>query len=476
MEMKKVLSFLLIVLSIAFSFGQEENKAFSLFQNGALYDSSNCLNQESNYNSLEIVLNSNTPEVYKKAKLFIYINNPFNNTYASFDSYSELKLFNLKFWLDENQAFQDGNVLFFEVTLDFETESIQKFKVCIKDILKIQDSRGGASPPEYVKMPIYFATDRDYNKDEDVYDQFGGKRSELKYGVCEVSIPHDHRVGHIESPSMWRFEFYEDPEKHIVLHSTQIIEKESFFNKLSNDIKKSNKKSSFLFVHGYNVSFGDAAKRTAQISYDLLFDGEAVFYSWPSQGNTAAYTRDEANIKWAEANIKNFLEDYITRSGAEQIYLVAHSMGNRGLTRAIISLLQEKPELKKNIKEIILAAPDIDADVFKRDIAPQMVELIQKPITLYVSADDVALKASKALHGYPRAGDSGDGIVLIDGIETIDATGIDTSFLSHSYFADTTSIISDIFDLIKTGKRAKSRKQLKLIELRNSIYWKVNKQ
>ena len=93
-----------------------------------------------------------------------------------------------------------------------------------------------------------------------------------------------------------------------------------------------------------------------------------------------------------------------------------------------------------------------------------MVSLVQKPITLYVSADDVALKASKTLHGYPRAGDSGDGIVLINGIETIDATGIDTSFLSHSYFADTTSIISDIFDLIKTGKRAMSRKRLKLIE------------
>ncbi|MCB0434078.1 MAG: alpha/beta hydrolase, partial [Mangrovimonas sp.] len=199
------------------------------------------------------------------------------------------------------------------------------------------------------------------------------------------------------------------------------------------------------------TSFADAAKRTAQISYDLKFDGEAVFYSWPSKESVAEYTRDESNIEWAQHDLELFLTDYISKSGAEEIYLVAHSMGNRGLTRAITNVIKEHPEYKEKIKEIILAAPDIDADVFKRDIAPKMIQTIQKPITLYVSSDDLALKASKEVHGYARAGDSGDGLVVINGIETVDATGIDTSFLSHSYFADTSSIIADIFDLIKTG-------------------------
>lgn len=470
--MKKVI--LLITLTITCFIGnsQEDNQYFSLIQNNEELEYSNCFNQDSNLNGLEVNLNENAVESYQKAMLLLYLNDKSSMSYVKLESYKELKLFNLKFWLNENDAFQEENTLYFDFTLNENSESLQKFAICIENSDKIKDTRG-SSTPEFVKMPIYFATDRNYVKTEDVYKQFGGRRSNLKYGMCEVSIPHDHKIGHIESPSIWKFEFSEDPEKHVVLHSAKLLDKSTFFKTLSTNIKKSTKKSSFLFVHGYNVSFGDAAKRTAQISYDLLFDGEAVFYSWPSQANTAAYTRDEANMKWAETNIKNFLEDYITKSEAEEIYLVAHSMGNRGLTRAIVSLFKERPELKEKIKEIILAAPDIDADVFKRDIAPQMVQLVQKPITLYVSADDVALKASKALHGYPRAGDSGDGIVLIDGIETIDATGIDTSFLSHSYFADTTSIISDIFDLIKTGKRAKSRKQLKLIELRNSIYWKV---
>lgn len=470
--MKNNILILFLLFSCFVAFAQKNQSFFKLIQNEKPIDSITCLNQDSNFSDIKLVLENNSPESYNDAILMLYINDINSMSFVKFDNYKELNGFNLKFWLSENEAFKDGNMLSFDLFLNENSTAIEKIGVCLENADKSNDTRG-SSNPEYVKMPVYFATDRNFTNSKDVYEQFGGKRSKLKYGICEVSIPHDHKIGHIESPSIWRFEFSEDPEKHIVLHSSQLLEKDAFFRKLSTNIKKSSKKSSFLFVHGYNVSFGDAAKRTAQISYDLLFDGEPVFYSWPSQANTAAYTRDEANMKWAETNIKNFLEDYIRRSDAEEIYLVAHSMGNRGLTRAIVSLFREKPELKENIKEIILAAPDIDADVFKRDIAPQMVSLVQKPITLYVSADDVALKASKALHGYPRAGDAGDGIVLIDGIETIDATGIDTSFLSHSYFADTTSIISDIFDLIKTGKRANSRKQLKLIELRNSIYWKV---
>ena len=58
------------------------------------------------------------------------------------------------------------------------------------------------------------------------------------------------------------------------------------------------------------------------------------------------------------------MRDYLTKTKADDIYLVAHSMGNRGLTKALIDLMNEHPELKDKITEIILAAPDIDADVF----------------------------------------------------------------------------------------------------------------
>ena len=81
--------------------------------------------------------------------------------------------------------------------------------------------------------------------------------------------------------------------------------------------------------------------------------------------------------------------------------------------------------------------------------------------------------ASRKVHGSKRAGDAGKGVVIVKGVETIDASGVDTSFLSHSYFATTSSIIADILDLMKSGKRAPFRETLERVSRENVIYWKV---
>lgn len=205
----------------------------------------------------------------------------------------------------------------------------------------------------FIRVPVWFATDRNDTKSSDFNERFGSKRaSEMTYGVCEVSIPNLHKVGQIESPVWWKFEFSEDPAKHMVIQKIEAQDKNSFFKNMSDKIDQTSEKSTFLFVHGYNVSFADAAKRTAQITYDLKFDGEAVFYSWPSKASTTSYTMDEATIQWSKLNMRHFLEDYLTKTTAENVYLVAHSMGNRGLTRAIIELMNDRPDLKKKSEKL----------------------------------------------------------------------------------------------------------------------------
>ena len=428
-----------------------------------------CLSNRSDYSKFKLVkkdslLNLNRLSIQVEAS---YKNETFNDLKA-------FNAFDFKFWLLINNGFKNRGDLKIRLSYLINNRSIEhEFTICLDYIDANTKDRGSTKGPDYVKLPVYFGTDRNYTASDNLNDAFGTERSSLKYGIVEVSIPHDHRIGEIESPSIWRFEFSEDPKKHVMLREISLLKKQKFFNRLAKDIETSKKKSTFLFVHGYNTSFSEAAKRTAQISYDLKFDGKAVFYSWPSQASTFRYGKDEENIEWSQKNIQSFLEDYLTKSKAEDIYLVAHSMGNRGLTRAIVKVMEKKPKLRAKIKEIILAAPDIDADIFKNEIAPQMVSTTKKPITLYVSADDLALKASKLLHGNDRAGDAGEKMVLVNGIETIDATGIDTSFLSHSYFADTNSIISDIFDIIQSGQRALNRKRLFKAKLKENIYWKI---
>lgn len=373
--------------------------------------------------------------------------------------------FDTQLWILFNNSFQNND------TLVVKTATIEK-KFCLKEI-EVQKSRGAVTNKGYVKFPVFFATDRNYNKSGGVEEIFGTERSVLRYGVCSISIPNNHKAGEIEEPALWKLEFEEDPEEHIMIHNTHLLDKKVFIQSLNKQLNNSSKKTSLLFIHGYNVSFNEAAKRTAQISYDLLFEGVPVFYSWPSRASLSGYTNDEANIEWAKSNIKEFLEDYLTKTETEEVYLIAHSMGNRGLTGALVELLTERPDLKEKIKEVILAAPDIDADIFKRDIAPKMAKLINNPVTLYVSANDIALKASKLVHGYSRAGDVNDGLILLNGFETVDATGIDTSFLGHSYFAESHSLISDIFNLIKTGRRAEKRNNLREFVSDLKTYWKI---
>ncbi len=293
--------------------------------------------------------------------------------------------------------------------------------------------------------------------DPDAQDiEFTGKRGEgITYGSLFISIPHDHTVGAIERPTLWKLEFEEDARRHMVIMRRYVYNRDEFLEGIRNTIRNGSD-SSFVFVHGYNVSFDDAARRTAQITYDLNFRGAPVFYSWPSQASLQGYTIDENNVQWSEANLKAFLLDYARNSGTKDIYLIAHSMGNRALTGAVRALFTEHPELKGRFKEIILTAPDIDAEIFKRDIAPALAAGCDK-ITLYVSDGDKALLASKQVHGYARAGDSAEGIVLAPGIETVDASGLDTSFLEHSYFAESGSVLKDIRRLVLEGLRAAQR-------------------
>lgn len=331
-----------------------------------------------------------------------------------------------------------------------------------------------ADKPDYATVRVFYATDRNLTGSPDPREMFGAGRSGLTYGTSEVSIPRDHRMGELESPSIWRLEFREDPKKHVILLNTSVTSEDQFFSDVADRVRSSSASSAFLFVHGYNVTFEDAARRTAQMTYDLGFDGAPVFYSWPSQGRTSAYTVDEQNIEWSQTNLKGFLEDFFTRSESKNVYLIAHSMGNRALSRAIVSLLEEQPHLGERLKEVILTAPDIDAEVFKRDIAPALTET-GRPVTLYASSSDLALLASKRVHGYARAGDSGEGLVVVAGMETIDATAVDTSLLGHSYFAEATSVLSDIFYLIRDSTRADQRFGLRPVDGNDGRYWEFKR-
>lgn len=324
--------------------------------------------------------------------------------------------------------------------------------------------------PTYAVVKVFYATDRENTGAKDPAQTYGGDRGPLAFGVATVSIPRDHRLGALETPSIWRLEWCNDPDRFVVLLSVDETDKTKFFEDVADRVRKSSRKSAFIFVHGYNVTFVDAARRTAQMTYDLGFDGAPVLYSWPSQASYASYKVDETNAEWSRLDLKNFLKDFAEQSDADNIYLVAHSMGTRVLTGALKELVLEDPRMREKFDEIILAAPDIDADTFKRDIAPKILAG-EGGTTLYASSGDYALMASKTFAGYQRAGDTEGGVTIAPGVDTIDASAIRTDFVGHSYYADSDSVLGDLRDLILHGKRPGKRSRLSPVKSDAGRYW-----
>ena len=319
---------------------------------------------------------------------------------------------------------------------------------------------------------VFYATDRRKIHDWSDGPQYNFERSELgklQYGKCTISIPKIHKMGRLESPSLLKLEFRSDPEKHIVLTYATSLEEELYFEEVRAYVAKSAKKEAFVFVHGYNVSFDDAARRTGQIAFDLGFIGAPIFYSWPSNDKVADYMKDETNITWSAPHFQRFLTLLSQNSGAERIHIIAHSMGNRAVCDALKALSYD-PSNRVKFNHLVLAAPDIDAETFQ-ELATLLRRLAAR-ITLYESSKDKALFASKKIHGNARAGEP---LLIIPGLDTIDASLIDTDFLGHSYFSESWPLLSDIHSLLFNDELASQRFGLTRIDTKDGEYYAFRK-
>jgi esterase/lipase superfamily enzyme len=327
----------------------------------------------------------------------------------------------------------------------------------------------GATKEAFCRVRVFFGTDRKKTGETAPGEFFGAERGELSLGSVEVSIPHDHRMGELEGPSIWKLQFSEDPSKHVVLLSVDVLTQQDFIQSFSGSFQSSGLKQALLFVHGYNVRFEDACRRTAQIAYDLKFEGVPVAYSWPSEGKVAPYPVDETNVQWSVPDFEKFLTLILSETGAEVVHVIAHSMGNRALVEALHDFdVTKLPAGAAHLSEVIFAAPDIDAATFL-GMAKEFGRKATR-FTLYASSKDRALKVSKRFHKYPRAGDSGKDLVLLGSVDTIDATEVDTGLLGHSYIEDNASILTDVFQLLK-GNPPKDRARLRPLERSGQPYW-----
>jgi len=151
------------------------------------------------------------------------------------------------------------------------------------------------------------------------------------------------KFGEMERPPGWNVFSKETIGKHVMLKSIEEMNSKEFIETLNKKLGNVKENDLLVFIHGYNVSFADAARRTAQLSYDLKFQGVPLTYSWPSLSETEEYLTDEASVQYTVPHLVTFLKDVIDNNKESKnkanIHIVGHSMGSRALSYAIKSYL-----------------------------------------------------------------------------------------------------------------------------------------
>jgi len=194
-----------------------------------------------------------------------------------------------------------------------------------------------------------------------------------------------------------------------------------------------------VFVHGFNVRFEDAAKRTAQLAYDLDFKGTTAFFDWPSHGklDLRDYLFDEENSQWAVAHLADFLRKLKGEARGGRIHLVSHSMGSRVVLGAMHEL-RGSPDKPGDgvLGEVVFAASDMDRDMFIKSVVE--ARAMAAHVTVYGSCADRALEVSRHLHRHARGGQAGKWLAVfpndVDNVYVIDASWVDTGLLGHSSY------------------------------------------
>jgi esterase/lipase superfamily enzyme len=321
---------------------------------------------------------------------------------------------------------------------------------------------------------VWFGTNRTPKIRGDKVIDFAPYRSDVvRFGRCRVSVPNSHKIGSLGSNTWTRIRTRVDDR--LKLAGIRILPAEPYWAEIRRKLSRvlASKRDAVVFLHGYSTTFGDAALRAAQLGVDLGISGVMAFYSWPSKGRWFDYAADAASIEASEGAITDYLTAVGAHSGAEKIHVIAHSMGNRALLRAVNRIAASASERSGRLfSQIILAAADVDADSF-RSLSAAYARVAERT-TMYVAPKDKALRMSGVLHSFPRAGFTPP-VVVVRGIDTVSLEDIDLMGMGHGYVGEMRELLTDIYDLLRNGTSPDKRFGLRAAACADGSYWVMSR-
>jgi len=285
-------------------------------------------------------------------------------------------------------------------------------------------------------VPFLVSTVRDRADQPSV--AYSRTRSEgLNFSEIDVRIPAMHRPGSVETSSS-----KPDPKRNFTASNyAPLPDSSAMIAELNRRLasRPAAQREVFIFVHGYNNNFAEGLFRNAQIVHDYEIGSVPIHFSWASAASFTRYLFDRDSAIIARRGLAQTLE-MVTKTKANGVVLVGHSMGAVVIMEALRTLsLEKRQDVLKSIKGVMLAAPDLDPDLFRSQI--EDINPLPQPFTIVVSRRDRALDISRRLAGgAPRIG-SGHDIAFLQNknVQVLDISQVDSG--GHSVFASSNTLI-----------------------------------
>ena len=318
-------------------------------------------------------------------------------------------------------------------------------------------------------ITVFYGTNRIPDSIEDGKQQYNNDDDDkLHFGTCDVHLPEGHVVGEVERPGWF---FPENEHIHVVIKDVTPLIKDDFILDFKRRLCERPKQHALVFIHGYHTTFEKAARRTAQLAWDVPFAGYTGFFSWPSAGKLVPYVGDDRQARGSVKMFQEFIKTLLEIEEIEQLHFIAHSMGSLLLTLTVKELTYDPTCIGKleKIFQLILGAPDIDKKDFKDNILPAFSG-VGAQRTMYASDRDLALEWSGVLRSFKdRVGFVGQDIFVEQGIDTVEASNLkDVS--RHGYIFESQDCLNDLFMLLTQGTPP-AKRRLRQIRRNPLSYW-----
>ena len=307
--------------------------------------------------------------------------------------------------------------------------------------------------PDSSRVSMLIATTR--GRSEHAGEMFTGERARAAaFADITVSIPPVRTAGEVA----WPKRLPPDPATDFATLKADDLNTAAAKTWLNATVKKSPDRSVLVFIHGFNNRFEDAVYRFAQIVHDSGVQSAPVLVTWPSRGSLLAYGYDRESTNYTRNALESLFQYLAADQEVKEVSILAHSMGNWLALEGLRQMAIRNGGLPAKFKNVMLAAPDVDVDVFRSQIEDMGKR--QARFTLFVSRDDRALAFSRRVWGdIPRLGSiDPEGHPYKQELEANRITVIDLTKvkagdgLHHSKFAESPQVVQLIGARISEGQ------------------------